>query len=83
MIRSRLEKWKDDTAKLETGKWNNIHWCWLNSNGYLHKLDGPALIDEHGTKWYRVDGFLHRIDGPAIEWVNGDGQYWVNGVRQS
>ncbi len=41
---------------------------YLDENGQLHKLDGPALIYVNGDKsWYK-HGRRHRIDGPAIEW---------------
>ena len=47
----------------------------------LHRLDGPAVLFENGSKEWWVDGKLHRISGPAIEWVNGTKEWWVNGKR--
>ena len=50
-------------------------------DGYLHREDGPAKIDEVGTKWWYLNGKLHRIGGPAVEHANGDNSWWVNGER--
>ena len=48
---------------------------WFNSNGKLHRLDGPAIEWNDGSKfWYR-HGQLHREDGPAVEHADGS-KYW-------
>ncbi len=55
--------------------------CWYNSNGYFHRIDGPAFIGYYGTQEWYINGKLHREDGPAI--IETDGwQYWyINGKR--
>jgi hypothetical protein len=39
---------------------------WRNSNGDLHRTDGPAVERWDHKAWY-VRGKLHRTDGPAVE----------------
>lgn len=51
---------------------------WLDVNGQFHRLDGPAVIHENGTKhWFR-HGVYHRLDGPSTEWNCGtiETEYW-------
>lgn len=36
-------------------------------NGFLHRVNGPAVEFINGTKEWWVNGKLHREDGPAIE----------------
>jgi hypothetical protein len=55
--------------------------AWRNSNGNLHRKDGPAVEWSDGTKEWYVDGKLHREDGPAIEWSNGTKSWFVDGKR--
>jgi hypothetical protein len=43
---------------------NKILWC--DENNELHRIGGPAVIEEHSVQWRR-HGLLHRICGPAIE----------------
>lgn len=53
-------------------------------NGFLHRIDGPALIFNDGSYgWFLYDQ-LHRIDGPAIHFQNGKyDEYWVNNTCYS
>jgi hypothetical protein len=48
---------------------------WL-LNGYLHRVDGPAVEYEDGYKEWCLNGDTHRDDGPAIERANGDKEWW-------
>jgi len=48
---------------------------WKNSEGKLHRTDGPAVECSNGTKYWYVNNMCHRLDGPAIEFSNGT-QYW-------
>ena len=54
---------------------------YLPSKGkdYWHRLDGPAIEDEDGSKWWYVDGKQHRLDGPAVEDVDGIKHWYVDG----
>lgn len=56
---------------------------WYN-NGYLHREDGPAVIDlSTDDKFYyqfiRGESKLHRKGGPAVILACGDKQWWENG----
>jgi hypothetical protein len=36
----------------------------------------------YGTKfWKNKKKQLHKLDGPAIEWLNGEKEWWRNGMR--
>ena len=53
---------------------------YLNDDGELHRLDGPALIDA-GTgyeAWFN-NGKFHRDGGPARKCVEGTLEWWENG----
>ena len=56
---------------------------YLPSKGkdHVHRLDGPAIEDENGTKQWWVDGERHRLDGPAIEYIYGIKGWYVEGNR--
>jgi hypothetical protein len=34
-------------------------------NGFLHRIDGPARVNDAGEYWY-YEGWKHRLDGPAV-----------------
>ena len=47
----------------------------INSNGKLHRDDGPALINSDGDKEWYYHGKRHRENGPAL--IHPDGtQRW-------
>ena len=52
---------------------------WHNSSRKLHRLDGPALEHDDGSKSWWVNGKLHRLDGPAMEHADGSKSWWANG----
>jgi hypothetical protein len=52
---------------------------WRNSEGELHRTDGPAIEYLDGYKAWWVDGKIHRTDGPAIEYTSGTKEWWVEG----
>jgi hypothetical protein len=53
---------------------------WMNKNGKLHRLDGPAIECTDGENHWYKHGKRHRLDGPAIEGIRGRKEWWVNGV---
>ena len=54
----------------------------LDAEGQLHCLGGPAVICEDGYVAYFVHGKRHRDgDEPAVIYANGHVEYWVNGKR--
>ena len=56
---------------------------YLPSKGknYYHRLDGPAVEYQDGTKCWYVDDKRHRSDGPAFEGIDGSKGWWVEGKR--
>lgn len=59
---------------------------YLNADGGLHRLDGPAVESADGARGWYVDGRPHRLDGPAQD--SGDSipgrhqlQWWVDGQQ--
>ena len=54
-----------------------IKYC--NSDGEIHREDGPAIERTDGTKSWYLNGKLHRVDGPAIEYADGTKEWYLNG----
>ena len=52
---------------------------YYNSHGQLHRMEGPAVEWEGGSRWYQ-NGKLHRTDGPAVVYANGTRYWWQNGL---
>ena len=42
-----------------------------NSDGQLHREDGPAVEYADGTREWWLNDERHREDGPAVEYPNG------------
>jgi len=57
---------------------------WRDGEGRLHRDgDRPAVARgvDGSQLWYK-HGRLHREGGlPAVEWVDGEKEWWLNGVR--
>jgi hypothetical protein len=45
-----------------------------------HRIDGPAVKYDDGSKVWYVDGQPHRLDGPAFESADGTKSWYVNGI---
>jgi hypothetical protein len=54
---------------------------WVNKEGLLHRLDGPAREWTDGSKEWWVNGKQHRLGGPAAVWSSDRKQWWVVGQR--
>ncbi len=52
---------------------------WINDNGELHRLDGPAVEFKNGKRCWYKNGYFHRLDGPAIEHSDGTKYWWLDG----
>lgn len=37
---------------------------WLNNKDQCHRIDGPAIVDSNGSKYWCLNDRLHREDGP-------------------
>lgn len=48
---------------------------YYNSDGKLHRVEGPAIVYTSGVQEWYQNGKLHRIGGPAAEWMDGT-QWW-------
>ena len=51
---------------------------YLNKDGELHRLEGPAIEWSNGTKGWYVNGKRHRTDGPAFDWGSGSKGWYVD-----
>ena len=45
----------------------------------LHRVHGPAIICDDGSKEWYLDGNRHRTDGPAVIRRDGDELWYLNG----
>jgi len=57
---------------------------WYNSQGYLHREDGPAWEEIDGKRCWFINGEHHREDGPACELdydVDSRKSWWIHGKR--
>ena len=52
---------------------------YYNSDGELHRTDGPAVIYRCGTKFWCQRGERHRLDGPAVIYSDGSEVWYRNG----
>ncbi len=53
-----------------------LEFCDIEGN--LSRIEGPALIDSVGNKWWYQNDLLHRLNGPAVEWANGGKEWYQN-----
>ena len=54
---------------------------WVNAEGELHRLSGPAVIYPSGTAQFFKNGLRHRLNGPAIIFASGAKYWYLNGER--
>ena len=52
---------------------------WQNSQGDLHREDGPACEERIGSKFWCINGKRHREDGPASIFSNGEKCWHIEG----
>lgn len=62
---------------------NNETKHYYSSSGQLHRVDGPAVECENGTKYWCQNGQLHRLDGPAFEGANGEKIWFIRGEKMT
>lgn len=51
---------------------------WENSEGNLHREDGPAIIHLDGSEGWYFDGKPHRKGGPAIIYSDDNKIWYLN-----
>lgn len=66
-----------ETYKVVVDDNGTISWFDIAS-GLRHRLNGPAIEQANGNKYYYQNDKRHRLDGPAIEWSNGDKSWFIN-----
>ena len=52
-----------------------------NELGQYHRVDGPAIEEPDGTKYWYQNGNLHRDNGPACEYASGTKVWCQNGIQ--
>ena len=68
---------KDMYTGILTDHGNEFHY----TNGYRHRIHGPAMSYSTGRlEWWHM-GLRHRDDGPAIVTLVGRKEWWQNGGR--
>ena len=67
----------DNDLIREVDKYGTIRY--YNKERQLHRLDGPAVEYNDGSKEWYQNGNLHRLDGPARENSNGHKAWYQNG----
>ena len=78
-----LYSWSIDPATQEQLK---KYWLKFNGdyyhlpNGWLHRVDGPAIIHNNGVQTWYHNNKIHRDKGPAIE-TSTYHEYWNHGVK--
>ena len=75
-----LRFFEDKEQQIRKATLENGTTMWLKG-GQLHREDGPAEEDNHGSKKWYWEGKLHREDGPAVEYSSGRKEWWINGKQ--
>ncbi len=79
-VRETLERMENKGyARKEVRADGSVHYC--DTEGFLHRENGPALeLPDGTTEWYR-HGDLHREGGPAYERTDGTKIWYRDGER--
>ena len=56
---------------------------WLTDNKVLHRINGPAVEYDSGSKFWLQNGQLHRDDGPAMVSDIRGIRYFIHGTEVS
>ncbi len=51
---------------------------YYNEKDQLHRLDGPAIEWNDGSKEWWINNERHREDGPAVEYTGGYKEWFLN-----
>ena len=55
---------------------------WRDFDGQYHRdNDLPAMIYKNGNKYWFKHGKLHNLNGPATEEIDGEKEYWIEGIK--
>ena len=56
---------------------------WRNSQGKIHRINGPAIHYNDGDRAWYLNGNYHRTNGPAYEKPSGTKFWYINGINYS
>ena len=56
---------------------------YLNSEGQLHRVHGPAVIYKDGAEYWFQDGLRHSTYGPAVIYADGISFWYLHGDSMS
>ena len=59
----------------------SVNWYKDRNHQILHRVDGPAIEYNNGSKWWYQNGKLHRDNGPAVEYSGGTKLWFRNNFR--
>jgi hypothetical protein len=80
----KLDTWEAILSILDAGGiFQNGRYEVVDSNGKLHRDDGPATIYPDGSQYWYRNGKLHRDDGPAIIYPDGTQLWYQNDQLQT
>lgn len=79
LTRSTLPEEREHEENLSSFYANESEIKKWHSNGVLHRIDGPAVVEADGSEEWWQNGKLHRVDGPAVTHANGTQKWYLNG----
>jgi hypothetical protein len=59
--------------------WSSDVEVWVDKNNFIHRENEYAYICYTGDKVWFQHGRKHRTNGPAVEYINGKGEWFING----
>jgi hypothetical protein len=68
----------NDPSRFEMIKHGYKYHYKYDGKNVLHRVDGPAVEGDDGSKHWYVNGRRHREDGPATEEPNGRKFWYIN-----
>lgn len=69
-----------ETYKIGINRGTDWGTAWITKDKKYHRLDGPAIEMDSGSKEWWVTGKRHRVGGPAIYHSKNKWQWYCNGV---
>ena len=77
----KLDAWEAILSLLDSGgAFKYGRYEIRDSNGDLHRDNGPAIVYPDGTQYWYRNGQLHRDNGPAEVYPNGTQFWYRNGI---
>ncbi len=70
-----IRYWYEDGVERQLTQFSRIDFV---DNLKLHRLNGPAYVNEDFLTEWRKHGMLHRTDGPALLYSTGEEFWYIN-----